>query len=195
MSYSRLSLLVLLLGSLTACTQGVRPDDMSAQKHEAAAAKEERAAETHEKFVQAMGPYNVRYKSQHEANAESARRHAEMHRAAAEALRTSEAKECAGVTDADRAECPLIHVERAEDKADGVVLWLAAGSSPEGVAQQMRCHIAFASTRGREGMDGCPFFVKGISVAAVPGQNAVKLSAPDPKSVQEIQQQVHTMAQ
>jgi len=195
LGFRSLSLALLSATLLVGCARSARPDTSSAVEHETQAAKLERSAGVHEGYVRAAGRYNVRYNPSHKANAEAARKHAEMHRAQAESLRKSEVQECAGTNAEARTQCPMVHVDKAEDTTDGVVLWLSGEADAGTVAQLMSCHIAHARTQGHKGMDGCPFYVPGVAVAPVEGQKAVRLTISDPKAVETLQSQMHQMAE
>ena len=179
---------------------GVRPDDMSAEQHRAAASRHEAHAGQHEEefdpdardtrattgagFEFAEEIYNP---TQSHANA-AAREHAvaEQHLQAAAALEAYEAEECGSFPAATRATCPLLgQLERAEDVDSGVRLYFQDQVNADAVYAHIRCHIAFARTAGREGMDGCPMYVPGVT-AERESSGAVVLRSDDAAAVAEI---------
>src|SRR6266540_1637450 len=50
------------------------------------------------------------------------------------------------------------------DIAGGVRFVLAEGAPTEAVVAHMRCHFAWARSRGFVQMPGCPIYLKGISI-------------------------------
>lgn len=95
-------------------------------------------------------------------------RHSEIaaqHRAAAAALRDFEHEACARFPDTTRASCPLLNqLVTVEDVPGGVRLGFSTDVNLDAVFHHIRCHIAFARVRGRDGMDGCPMYVEGARV-------------------------------
>jgi hypothetical protein len=174
---------------LAACggSQGTNPDDMSAEEHRRAAATEEEEAAEHEAEYDpdarsTMGTANAPTSESFygpdlynptEVHLAEAQRHedlAEEHRAAAEALEAYEEQECARFPPATRAACPLLgQLESVEDVEGGVRLRFAEGVPLDAVADHMRCHVAYARTRGREGMEHCPLYVEGAAVGTDDG--------------------------
>lgn len=194
-SRSEARLLALFVAaSLVGCAQNSSTVSASAVEHEKHAEKLEKEAKVHEGYVRAAGSYAIRYVPAYQANADDARSHAALHRAAADTLRASMAQECVGIAPEAHDQCPMINVNRAEDTSDGVVLWLVDGADPVEAARQMNCHVAHARTEGGD-MDECPFYVKGLSAARVPDVNAVRLTTTDPKALAALQTLIHDMAE
>jgi len=171
---------------LLACggAQGTEPESASAADHRSAADAEEREAEGHEaqydstsQQQEAVPSSEVYYgldvynpTEVHLAQAERSRELAAQHRAAAEALESYEEAQCGSFPAETRARCPLLgQVASVTSVENGVQLDLAEGVSMAAVADHMRCHVAFAATRGREGMDQCPLYVEGAEVHADDG--------------------------
>jgi hypothetical protein len=124
---------VALMGALAACTSttpGARPHDMSAEQHEAMAAREEAAAAEDRRHFDPgateerrrcrnagrVGGFicwssTVNPTERHMRDAEEHRRRAAEHRAAAQALRDAEARACVGIAPEDRDMSPFNHKE------------------------------------------------------------------------------------
>lgn len=191
-----------------ASTPGARPEDMSAQAHEEEAAKHAQVAQEHDAeydpnatrtnvgggvtsgsdFPAYEADYNPT--EGHRVAAERHRKHAADHAAAAEALARSEEDACKSIAPASRASCPLLGpVVAVEDIPTGVRISLRKGTDVEAFVEHVRCHLAFANTRGREGMDHCPLYLPGIQVRRV-GTLVVELSALDQANVLLLQQRV-----
>jgi len=101
----------------------------------------------------------------HLAQAQQHQDLAAEHRAAAEELEAYEEHECARFPSQTRASCPLLgQVASVEDVDGGVRVVLSEGANAAAVADHMRCHLAYARTQGREGMDRCPLYVEGAAV-------------------------------
>jgi hypothetical protein len=196
------------------CATTVRPDDLSAERHRREAARErsladedrarfEPGANTSLPGVPAMapgspgvaagvfwGPYNptVRYLDA----AEKHFAHALQHEAAAAALEAFEEGECRGLAPKTRAACPLVGpVAAVEDLANGARIRLAAGASVEETVARMRCHLAFARTRGFERAPDCPLYVRGVAIAATADGAAVEVTAADAAVAATVRRLVH----
>ena len=100
--------------------------------------------------------------------AESRRAHALEHEAAASALERFEAQECTGINPRLRAACPVLGpVKTVRDIAGGVRLERADGSQLDGLLALMRCHLAYAQSRGFEPVAAaCPLYIRGIQIRA-----------------------------
>lgn len=164
--------------------QGTHPDDMSAEGHrEAAAGSEEEAAQHQSQYDPdarvmtasettvisdlAYGPDVYNPTDPHLTEAQRLRDLAEAHRRAAASLEAYEAQECARFPAETRAACPLLgQVTSVEDVEGGVEIVVADGIRADAVADHMRCHVAYARTQGREGMDHCPLYVEGARVSS-----------------------------
>ena len=163
--------------------QGTRPEDMSAAAHREAAAREEEEAETHADRYDpsAQAPsvlvpteanldtfYTPEFYNPTDVHRERSVEHralAEQHRAAATALEAFEEQECARFPPVTRAACPLLAgLEGVDEVPHGVLFRFASDAPPDAVADHMRCHVAFAWTRGHEGMNHCPLYVQGATV-------------------------------
>ena len=196
-----LATLVLLLGC--ASTPGAKPEDMSAKSHEEAAAKEAAKADQHAAKYDPAGtsaqssgsdtafegadfnPTDV-----HNVQAETHREHANDHAAAAAALTSVEEDACKSIPSESRSWCPLLGpVAATENTPNGVRVTVRDGTDVDALIARVRCHLAFANTQGREGMDRCPLYVPGVQVERS-GPNSIELSAKGKASIRELQERV-----
>ena len=60
----------------------------------------------------------------------------------------------------------------------------------EAVLAHVKCHLAFAATTGREGMDACPLYLRGIE--ATSDGSTIELRSPDPKIREELRARIRT---
>ncbi len=204
-SRSQLLLAAMISSILVGCatTPGARPEDMSAKSHEEAAAKEAAKAEEHAAKYDPAGtsaqssgsdaafegadfnPTDV-----HNLQAEKHRRHAADHAAAAEALKGAEEEACRSIASDSRSWCPLLGpVAATQNTSNGVRVTVRKGTDVGALIARIRCHVAFANTQGREGMDRCPLYVAGVQVERS-GPDSIELSTKGKASVRELQQRV-----
>jgi len=186
-----------------ATTKGARPEDMSAKSHEEAAAKEAAKADQHAakydpdaNSVQAAGSDsafegpNFNPTDAHNLQAERHRKHANDHAAAAAALASAEEDACKSVSSESRSWCPLLGpVAATENTPKGVRITVREGTDVDALIARVRCHLAYADTQGREGMDRCPLYVPGVRVERS-GPNSIELSTKGKASVRELQERV-----
>lgn len=161
--------------------QGTHPDDMSAEEHRRAAEREDTESERHgsqydsdsrrpigAQTAQSDMFFGLSDYNPTEGHLSQAQQHEDLaaeHRAASAALEAFEEQECARFPPETRRVCPLLgHVASVEDVDGGVRIQLSEGANAAAVADHMRCHLAFARTQGREGMDHCPLYVEGATV-------------------------------
>jgi hypothetical protein len=171
---------LLLAGALFAgCgASEVRVEELSAARHEREAASEERQALEHEGRYDPAARRSVGGARSGEAYfgvdvynptegelraAQQHREHAHAHRDAAEQLRAFEERECAHFPSETRVACPLLAgaVIRVEDVDGGVMLIFADGVDPTPVLDHIRCHLAYAASRGRDALAECALYVEG----------------------------------
>jgi hypothetical protein len=109
--------------------------------------------------------------------AERRRVHARAHEAAAESLERFEADACAGVDPQERAACPLLGpVTAIRDIRGGVRVELALGTPVAALVAGMRCHHAFARTRGFDpAAASCPLYIPGIRIRQSADGKAVEI--------------------
>ena len=121
------------------------------------------------------------------AAAERQHEHARQHRAAAQYLEHFEEKECKGVAPEVRASCPLLGpAVELRDIPGGVRVRFASGPDVDKIVALMRCHFAFAQTRGFEGAAGCPLYIRGIEIRRALEWRAVDIVSSDRFVVPEI---------
>lgn len=119
--------------------------------------------------------------------ADAARERAAEHEAAAAELERFENDACRSVSPEARASCPLLGpFVSAELISGGVRLRLEPGADAAPIVAAMRCHQAFARSRGHAGADGCALYVEGADVAATSDGSAVDITAEDADAVEAI---------
>ena len=168
------------------CGGGTRPEDMSAADHEKAAQKDEDIAQERQTWIGVGGARSdgsgLPGSSQF-AVANSFRRHAASHEAAAKTLRANQVSECAGLPEAAAHTCPLMahQVTHVEAISDGVRVTYA-GAEAQALLHHTRCHRAQGGVEGRKGMEGCPLYEKALrlSTEPAPGGAILVLSSDNP---------------
>lgn len=200
-----LSLTVAIAASCGGAEPGTRPDDMSAEEHRSAAdSHEQQAAEHREEYdpdAERVRPgsaaggdfdYGVDVYNPTQAHLQSAEAHrdiAEQHRAAAAALEQYEDEQCGRFPPETRAQCPLLgHVVSVEDIDGGARIRFADDVNVEAARAHVGCHVAFARTEGREGMDQCPMYVEGARAETDGPEGTVDLVTDDEGQVDELRQ-------
>ena len=190
---------------------GTQPDDMSAEAHRREAKEHFREKAEHRErydpeardvpvgrwygappygyrdndFYWGTGEYNptaihLRQAAEHE-------RHAREHLEAARALEEFEEGQCQASPPETRVVCPLVgQVKAIEDVARGVRVQIAEGVNVNAAVAHMRCHQAFARTRGRVGMDTCPLYLRGVYVERTGQSRAVDLTVSDADDLDEL---------
>ena len=117
--------------------------------------------------------------------------HAADHLAAAQVLETFEEAECKAFPPETRAVSPLIgQVESVEGVFGGVSLSFKDGVDVNAAIAHMRCHVAFARTRGRIGMESCPLYIPGITISRGGNSNVVELTIGDQSQLLDLRQRV-----
>ncbi len=76
-----------------------------------------------------------------------------------------------------------------QDTSNGVRITVQAGTDMDALIARVRCHVAFANTQGREGMERCPLYVPGVQVEQS-GPNSIELSTKGKANVRELQERV-----
>jgi hypothetical protein len=207
----RIGGLQLSVAAVLACAVGScgGPQPVTARDHEEAAAREEREALAHEESYdpnaratdgpQGLGPLVVYgtdvYNPTEQELVEAAehRAHAEAHRRIADDLRTFAEAECARFPESTRAACPLLlDLTSVDDIEGGVRMSFAADAAIAPVVDHIRCHIAFAASRGIEGMESCALYVPGTAVNV--DENVVFLTTVRPEHVAELRRRVREQA-
>jgi len=182
----KLASTAMLASILLGCggAQGTEPQDMSAADHRAAADAHDEAAAGHDaqydpEAVDTRLPTGAAGGGQlydwaeevynpTASHSTAAREHddvAAQHRRAAATLEAFERQQCASFPPSTRALCPLLgQLASADDVDGGVRLVFREGVNSDAAHQHVACHVAFAGTQGREGMDHCPMYVPGARV-------------------------------
>ena len=202
--------LVTFVAAVVGCGTGggsVKPDDMAAAQHREEAARENEAARQHARDYHPNAAVPSPFRTTNtagagdyafstsvynptEANlrrAEQHRAHAREHEKAAEALERFEAAECFNFPPSTRAACPLLGpVSRIDDTAGGVRVTFAPGTRVDAVLAHMRCHYAYARTRGFEEATTCPLYLRGIDIKPAKDPLAIEITTADAAQVGEL---------
>ena len=199
---------LLTMGTAACGGSGTQPDDMSAEEHRAAGDEHEEEAGTHDSrydpeaqrtgrsivgtsdFAYDEGTYNPT--AHHQDTAERHRGIAQQHRAAAAALELFEEAQCSMFPPSTRVTCPLLgQTVEAADVPDGVRLRLREGVNADAALDHVRCHLAFARSHGRQGMDRCPLYLPEVSVAPTE-DGALILTTRDAEQVPALRERART---
>ena len=203
-----------LVVASSCATTGARPDDMSAQGHRRAAEQHSSEANEHAaeyapnaERTRHVGPRGARAgvngdldydfgevvynpTAHHRGAAQRHQRHSEDHLAAAQALEQFEEGECASFPPTTRAVCPLLgQVASIEEIGNGSRVHLATGVNTDATATHIRCHLAYARSQGREGMDRCPLYLQGVQ-SRKSGESAVDLTVDDDSLLGELRKRI-----
>lgn len=191
MQFSRVVAVIALLAGCA--SPGTRPSDMSAAAHDAAAAGAAAAASDH---LSRSTPGTARYSEgclgataingpripcwtsqgnpagRHIEEAETQRRTAASHRAAAQALRDAEARACSSVQPDDRDMSPFFHREDIASVTQipggaSIAFRPVAGLTREGLQAIVDCHLARSAALGFDvpEMSYCPLVPRGATAA------------------------------
>ena len=194
---SRAITIVFMVATMSAGCAGsgrsVRPDEMSADAHRREAAKVSEQANAEAARTKAPPPNQAANPSGNpegyyspvnrqtpeaaqEAHARRLKAHARQHLNAARYLETSEDAACRSTPAAERAACPLLGpANTVQDIPGGVRVFLAGGARVEAILEHMRCHLAYARTRGFEEVADCPLYVRGVDIARGPGEGSIDI--------------------
>ncbi len=184
---------------------GTEPDAMSAEAHREEASEEAGDARAHERRYEAwarrsrgghrrdpqqLEPYNPA--AVYRRLARQHHRQAREHLEAARILGEFEEAECGAFPPDIRVVCPLIgQVDAVEDVSTGVRVRLAEGIDVDAAIAHMRCHLAFAGTQGRVGMDTCPLYLRGIRVERVAQSRSIDLVPGNPDDLEALRLRTH----
>lgn len=195
--------------AVAACASGgIHPDDMSAEQHRAVASRERAEADeaaakydptatrTRRVVVDPLaGDYDLEKYNPTDAYRTAAERHHEaaaQHLAAAKVLESFEDARCQGLAHETRAMCPLLgQVHAVRDIPDGVEVTVSPETPLDAFMAQVQCHLAFARTEARGGMDACPLFLPDVHVTAREG-NKVDFTVDDGDLVGELRRRMAT---
>ncbi len=109
----------------------------------------------------------------HLAHATRHEAHAREHAEAARSLESFEDDQCGSFPHETRMVCPLIgQLASVEDIPGGSRVRFADGVDVNAAVAHIRCHLAFARSQGRAGMESCPLYLEGVRVSRVgPGSD------------------------
>ena len=184
-----MSAMLLLGASCAGSRPAVRPEDMTAAEHRAAATREaEAAARASSEPGRYLYPRSVYAPS--DAPLPDANRHlahSQRHLAEAHALEAFENEECAGFPPRTRAACPLLSpVVGIEDISGGVRVRMARGVRVDAVVAHMRCHYAYASAHGFADAMSCPLYIRDIDIRASDDKAAVEITGQSEAGAREV---------
>jgi hypothetical protein len=191
---------LLLAVSCAGSKQAVRPEDMSAAEHRAAAAREsEAAARASSEPGNYLFPRSVYDPSVPSAGplleADKHLAHSQEHLAEAHAMEAFEQEECRDFPPRTRAACPLLsHVVGIEDIARGVRIRMAPGVRVDAVVAHMRCHYAFARARAFGDAVSCPLYIRDIEIRASDDKAGVEIIAHSEEGEREVRAQAREEA-
>jgi hypothetical protein len=87
-----------------------------------------------------------------------------------------------------RAACPVAGpIKGVQDIPSGVRFAVAEDAPLDAVLAHMRCHFAWARTRGFAQLPGCPIYIKGISIQAGADGHSVEVTAGDKATIADLQ--------
>lgn len=131
-----------------------------------------------------VGDYNPT--QSHLTDAVTLESQATDHLNAAKTLEKYEERQCASFPPKTRATCPILgHIDAVEEAFGGVRLRFDESVNVNAAVAHVRCHMAFARTRARVGMEACPLYTPGLSVARV-GDRTIELTAGDREGLEEL---------
>ena len=188
--------------------RAVRPDEMSAAAHRQEARRESEAARGDlQEFKSSSSQRSTVHvgratpeggvffdsddydpRNDYLLRAQQLRRHAQQHEAAARALESFEEEECKEFSPAIRAACPLLGpVVEIVDIPGGIRARFAETVRVDAVVAHMRCHLAYARTRGFDtALLGCPLYVRGTELRRASDPRAVEIVGRDATVANEI---------
>jgi hypothetical protein len=186
----------------------MRPDDLSAQEHRRVAERESALAEVERaKFdpsarasspiqvhnLPMIGEYNPT--ERHLRHAAEHARHAREHETAAAALERFEDSACGPLPANERGACPVMGpLAAVHDVPDGVQLRPVDDARLAEVLAHMRCHLAYARTRGFATAPDCPLYMKGVEIQLGADGRSIELTAKEPQVIEELRRRVHADA-
>jgi hypothetical protein len=198
---TRLLPMLLLATACATSSQGVPLEETSAEGHRQEAERERQEARTLEREA-AQRPWELHpsydpdrdralgYEPANDRMDEAERRdaHAAAHAAAAAQLERFESEACAGVSQQERAACPLLGpVASIRDIRGGVRIELTAGTPIAALAASMRCHHAFARARGfSPEAASCPLYMSGVRIRLSADAKALEILGSTAAMVAEI---------
>jgi hypothetical protein len=187
--------------------QTVRPDETSAEGHRQQAKREgdlahqetnayspaasrpspfrDPIAQKDSDYLYSVPVYNPT--EGHLREADKHRQHARQHEAAAQYLERYEQAECKDFPPATRAACPLLGPALSiDDIPGGVRVRLTQATRVDAVVAHMRCHFAYAQSRGFDAVAGCPLYMRGIDIRRGADPLTIEITSADPSAAREI---------
>lgn len=198
----------LVLAACASRSPGSRPDDMSSARHRENAAQHGAAADRHRGEYDPnatetrysrrtdVGSGQIQYNPTrgHLSEAESHEEESRQHVDAATELERFEGAECQNVPAATRASCPLLHeVSSVADIEGGVRLRAVTPAEAAALVARIRCHLAFARSHGRVGMETCPLYAPDVQVRSAPG-GIVELTSTNEGTARLLRERTRTHA-
>jgi hypothetical protein len=199
--------LPLVVACATPSPKKVSPDELSAEGHRNEAAAEAANARSHEEQYSPgsveLSPARDRSgdgdllnaatlqnpTESHLTQAQWHKAHADAHLEAARKLEAFEDEACRGVPAKERGACPLLGpVTAIRDVAGGVAIDLSPKVDAAKATAVMRCHYAFARTRGFSPVAAaCPLYVRGLLIEQA-GQHTVEITAKDAANTKHVRE-------
>ncbi len=185
----------------------VRPDEMSAADHRDEAEKERAIANLHRALPKAEAAARTPRDEQglpimqtdepsdtnfHLLEAARHAYHARQHQAAAAALEHFENEECRALPVGVRAACPmLVLVAKVQEIDGGVRIQFLPDANVGQIVSIMRCHLAYARSRGFEQVAACPLYVRGVDIRPAREGSAIDVTGSDLATTVEIRERIH----
>jgi hypothetical protein len=194
------------------CAHGTRPDDMTAEQHQAAAQKEQKKAQQEEATAYTNAPganaLNAGIEPElylypqagvpqdHLADARRLQEHAREHEQAAAQLQQFEEAECKGLPASQRSTCPLMRsITDVGDIDGGVRIRFVDQSHASTALPRMRCHYAYARAHGFSNSPDCALYIRGVDFRQSSDPHAIDIVSNDPKTTAEIRKRMHASAE
>ena len=138
--------------------------------------------------LQAYNPTDV-----HLAEADRQMREAFEFQQASERLAKYEDAACNGISKELRTACPVVapHVDRIQERVEGVTLHLKPGAPAKALVAQMRCHFAFAEATRFDRVP-CPLYIKGVKIE-LRGSDEIDVFSSDPEVAAQVRRQARRM--
>jgi hypothetical protein len=190
-------------------TTRVRPDEASAEEHRRIAAHESALADAerakYDPAARAIPPFQVQNipevgeynpTERHLKLAATHAAHARQHASAAADLERFEDGACKPLAPAARAACPVLGpIVAVEDIDHGVRLRPADANAIDPLVALMRCHLAYARTRGFANVPDCPLYMRSVEIRLSADGHAIELTSPEAPTVHELRDRVHGLVQ
>ena len=129
----------------------------------------------------------------HLADADRQMREAFELQKASERLAKYEDAACNGISKELRTACPVVapHVDRIQERVEGITLHLKPGAPASALAALMRCHFAFAEATRFERVP-CPLYIKGVKIE-LRGSDEIDVFSSDPEVAAQVRRQARRM--